>query len=51
MSSQIPQYLFALQSLPLLGSGLYTLLFPASAAQSPYLPLRGVSVGTIQAMR
>ncbi|EHA25836.1 hypothetical protein ASPNIDRAFT_43752 [Aspergillus niger ATCC 1015] len=53
MSSQTPisQYLFALQSLPLLGSGLYTLLSPASAAQSPYLPLRGVSIGTIQAMR
>ncbi|GKZ50763.1 hypothetical protein AbraIFM66951_004127 [Aspergillus brasiliensis] len=47
---QITQYLFTLQSLPLLGSGLYTLLFPASAAQSPYMPLRGVSIGTIQAM-
>ncbi|GKZ93955.1 hypothetical protein AnigIFM59636_007313 [Aspergillus niger] len=52
MSSQTPisQYLFAIQSLPLLGSGLYTLFSPASAAQSPYLPLRGVSIGTIQAM-
>ncbi|KAL3253835.1 hypothetical protein ABHI18_009313, partial [Aspergillus niger] len=52
MSSQTPisQCLFAIQSLPLLGSGLYTLLSPASAAQSPYLPLRGVSIGTIQAM-
>ncbi|OOF98717.1 hypothetical protein ASPCADRAFT_204472 [Aspergillus carbonarius ITEM 5010] len=50
MPSHLPKYLFALQSLPLLASGLYTLLCPTSAAQSQYLPLQDVSTGTIQAM-
>ncbi|KAE8167998.1 hypothetical protein BDV40DRAFT_252253 [Aspergillus tamarii] len=50
MRSQVPQYLFGLQSLPLLASGLYTLLSPASAARSQHLPLKDVSTGTIQAM-
>ncbi|KAE8361119.1 hypothetical protein BDV27DRAFT_31766 [Aspergillus caelatus] len=50
MPSQLLQYLFGLQSLPLLASGLHTLLSPASAAQSQYLPLKDVSTGTIQAV-
>ncbi|PWY83852.1 hypothetical protein BO94DRAFT_625413 [Aspergillus sclerotioniger CBS 115572] len=50
MPPHLPKYIFALQSLPLLASGLYTLLCPTSAAQSPYMPLQDVTPGTIQAM-
>lgn len=45
------QYIFGIQSLPLLFSGGYTLLWPEGAANLPNSPLQGVSAGTIQAMR
>lgn len=44
-------YIFGIQSIPLLASGIYTLLFPAAAATLPNSPMQGLSNGTIQALR
>lgn len=44
-------YVFGIQTVPLLASGIYTLLFPAAAAALPDSPLQGLSNGTIQALR
>lgn len=45
------QYIFGLQAIPLLASGVYTLLWPSAVANMPDSPLEGVSGGAIQAMR
>ena len=44
-------YVFGIQTVPLLASGIYTLLYPAAAASLPDSPLQGLSNGTIQALR
>lgn len=44
-------YIFGIQTVPLLASGIYTLLYPAAAASLPDSPLQGLSNGTIQALR
>ncbi|KAJ5602172.1 hypothetical protein N7510_011706 [Penicillium lagena] len=49
--THLSQYIFGLQAAPLLASGVYSLLWPAAAAGLPNSPLKGVSPGTIQAMR
>jgi hypothetical protein len=41
------QYIFGIQSLPLLFSGVYTLLWPVGAANLAKSPLQGVGAGTI----
>ncbi|KAJ5379804.1 uncharacterized protein N7496_002232 [Penicillium cataractarum] len=46
----IAPYVFGIQTVPLLASGIYTLLFPAAAAALPDSPLQGLSNGTIQAL-
>ncbi|KAJ5792170.1 uncharacterized protein N7503_008148 [Penicillium pulvis] len=44
------QYIFGIQAIPLLASGVYTLLWPGAVANMPDSPLEGVSSGAIQAM-
>ncbi|GAD98968.1 predicted protein [Paecilomyces variotii No. 5] len=44
------QYIFGIQTAPLLLSGVWTLLWPAGAAALPDSPLAGLSNGTIQAL-
>ncbi|KKK15820.1 hypothetical protein ARAM_006684 [Aspergillus rambellii] len=46
----ISQYLFGIQAAPLLLSGVYSLLWPSAVASLPNSPVKGVSMGTIQAM-
>ncbi|KAH8704997.1 hypothetical protein BGW36DRAFT_421576 [Talaromyces proteolyticus] len=46
----LPQYVFGIQAVPLLASGIYALLCPLDAASLPNSPLQGVGLGTIQAM-
>lgn len=45
------QYIFGLQAAPLLASGVFTLLWPAAAANLPDSAVAGLSNGTIQAIR
>ncbi|KAJ5736589.1 uncharacterized protein N7483_001714 [Penicillium malachiteum] len=45
------QYIFGLQAVPLVASGIYTLLWPEIAANYTGSPLQGLDPGTIQAMR
>lgn len=45
------QYIFGIQAIPLLASGVYTLLWPGAVTNMPDSPLEGVSSGAIQAMR
>ncbi|KAJ6134634.1 hypothetical protein N7523_000956 [Penicillium sp. IBT 18751x] len=44
------QYIFGLQAAPLLASGVFTLIWPATAANLPDSALAGLSNGTIQAI-
>ncbi|KAJ5679834.1 hypothetical protein N7462_008078 [Penicillium macrosclerotiorum] len=48
--SRVAPYVFGIQTLPLVASGVYTLLWPAAAAGLPNSPLQGLSNGTIQAL-
>ncbi|KAJ6021636.1 hypothetical protein N7540_007140 [Penicillium herquei] len=45
------QYIFGLQAVPLVASGVYTLFWPETAANYANSPLQGLDPGTIQAMR
>ncbi|KAJ5231989.1 hypothetical protein N7468_004945 [Penicillium chermesinum] len=44
------QYTFGIQALPLLVSGVYTLVCPGVAAKFPNSPMQGLGNGTIQAL-
>ncbi|KAJ5643063.1 uncharacterized protein N7484_005570 [Penicillium longicatenatum] len=44
------QYIFGIQAIPLLASGVYTLLWPGAIANLPGPPLEGIDSGVIQAM-
>ncbi|KAJ5983958.1 hypothetical protein N7481_006057 [Penicillium waksmanii] len=45
------QYIFGIQAIPLVASGVYTLFWPSAAAALPNSPLKDISNGTIQAIR
>lgn len=45
------QFIFGIQAIPLVASGVYTLFWPSAAAALPNSPLKDVSNSTIQAIR
>lgn len=45
------QYIFGIQAIPLVASGVYTLFYPSAAAALPNSPLKNIDNGTIQAIR
>ncbi|KAJ5755802.1 hypothetical protein N7533_005345 [Penicillium manginii] len=44
------QYIFGMQAIPLVASGIFTLFWPSAAAAFPNSPLKDISNGTIQAI-
>ncbi|KAJ5081008.1 hypothetical protein N7456_013718 [Penicillium angulare] len=49
-SIRLSQYIFGIQAVPLLASGIYTLLRPNVIASLANSPFRGIDTGTIQAI-
>ncbi|KAJ5387824.1 hypothetical protein N7509_010365 [Penicillium cosmopolitanum] len=45
------QYIFGIQAIPLVASGVFTLFWPSAAAALPNSPLKDIGDGTIQAIR